>query len=68
MAEYKAAEEKKQREILKAEKQTRYDHIKSLLSEANEEVKAYLNDYESIYIDSNYYYLNYMFNHRTFWL
>lgn len=67
LAEHKAAEEKKQREILKAEKQTRYDHIKGLLSEVNDEIKSYLDDYGTFRIDTNYYYLNYIFNHKTFW-
>jgi hypothetical protein len=67
LAEHKAAEEKKQREILETEKQTRYDHIKGLLSEVNDEIKSYLDDYGTFRIDTNYYYLNYIFNHKTFW-
>lgn len=68
LAELKEVEQKLKEEKLNADKKERYEHIKQSLSSVNDEVKAYLNDYGSIYIDTNYYYLNYIFNHRTFWL
>ncbi|MDD6827986.1 MAG: hypothetical protein PUE12_18110 [Oscillospiraceae bacterium] len=61
VTERKEVEKKMKEEQLKSDEQARYDHIKTLLSEANDEIKAYLNDYESFSIDTNYYYLRYVF-------
>ena len=66
----KDAEKEERNKKIEAAKKNRAETIEKMLTDVDNEIKKYLEDYGTLRINKNFYYLNYIFNGKSpiwFW-